>query len=191
MTPNRRQRSWQDLSAFPFAVSRETARFLDTLGELVPIEETRDRKTSIDRWLDEAVRLGVATPDEAALAGGEVAPTLHERPEPIYLAMFANGDDDLLYEEGERARTREALLAPPDEGGRIRLASGPAFAVVRKTTRRTGVVTESNVLPKGAVVRSRVPWPFAVRPRNGWSANTFVAPRTLEVLDAPPRRRAA
>jgi len=191
MTPKNRRRSWQDLSAFPLAVSREAARFLDTLEELVSLPEIRDRKTSFDRWLDEAVRLGVATPDEAALVGDEVAPTLHERPEPLYLAMFVSGDDDLLYEEGERARTREALSAPPDEGGRVRLASGSAFAVVRKTTRRTGVVVESNVLPKGASVRSRVPWPFAVRPRNGWSANTFVAPRTLEVLEIPPRRLAA
>lgn len=191
MTPNHRRNSWQDLSAFPFAVSRETARFLDTLEELVGLPESPDRKTSIDRWLDAAVGLGVATPDEAARAGGELAPTLHERPEPLYLAMFVNGDDDLLYEEGERARTREALSAPPHESGKIRLVSGPAFVAVRKTTRRTGVVVDSNTLPKGAVVRSRVPWAFAVRPRNGWSANTFVAPRTLEVLEVPPRRLAA
>ena len=191
MTPKIRRRSWQDLSAFPLSVSRETARFLDTLEELVDLPENGDRKTSFGGWLDQAVRVGVASADEAALVGGEVAPTLHERPEPLYLAMFTNGDDDLLYEEGERARTREALQILPDEGGRIRLVSGPAYAVVRKTTRRSGVVVSSNVLPKGAMVRSRVPWPFAVRPRNGWSANTFVSPRTLEVLGGPPRRRAA
>lgn len=109
--------------------------------------------------------------------------------DPMFLSMFANGDYDFLYEDGERERLSEAQQALPPKAEVYRLSDDRHFVVVQKLTKRTGVVVDSNLLPKGAEVRSRVNWPFAVKPRNGWGAATLVAPRTLEVLSVP--RRAA
>lgn len=185
----RQARSWRRLSAFPLSVPRETAELLDTVGELLAIPETGERRRSFHRWLDAAEASGVLTREERTQSSRKVDLTLHESPEPMYLAMFLNGDDDLLYEEAERERILErgAVRSPVDREIVLRAAS--AFIVVRRTTKREGIVVESSLpkFRKGSVVRCATPWAFAVRPRNGWSQDTFVAPRTLALVDLARR----
>ena len=140
------------------------------------------------RVVKNAADRGLISSRERESAEEEVRLTLHQRPEPLYLAMFANGDDDLLYEEAARDRYSEALALLPGKGAPVRLSDERTYVVILPTTKRTGVVVESNRLRRGAQVRCRVNWPFAARPRNSWSPSTLVSPRTLEVFGAPARR---
>lgn len=182
--------SWRELSAFPAVVGPAVAELLDTVEELLPPEVGGPRASAFGGWLGKASLHGLVSREEWELAHREVGLTLHERPEPIYLAMFANGDDDLLYEEAARDRYNEAVAALPRKGAPVRLSDERTFVVIEPATKRTGVVVESNLLRRGAQVRCRVNWPFAAKPRNSWSSATLVSPKTLEVLGAPPRRAA-
>jgi hypothetical protein len=107
--------------------------------------------------------------------------------DPLYLSMFANGDYDFLYEEGERSRIQEVTESLPQSRERYRLQDARTYVVIDKISKKAGRVVESNFWPKGARVRSRVNWRFAVKPRNGWSPSTFVSPRTLFIPDLPDR----
>lgn len=106
-----------------------------------------------------------------------------EKVDPMFLSMFANGDYDFLYEEGERSRILEFTAVLPTSGERYRLQDARHYVVIEKTSKKAGRVVESNLWPRGAQVRSRVNWRFAVKPRNGWSPVTFVSPRTLRIQD--------
>jgi len=183
-----RTNSWRTLSAFPASVGPAVAELLDSIEELLPPEMQGSRKDTVDQWLNDASDRGLISSRERECAEEEVRLTLHQRPEPLYLAMFANGDDDLLYEEAARDRYSEAVAALPEKGAPLRISDERSYVVIRPSTKRTGVVIESNLLRSGAQVRCRVNWPFAARPRNSWSSSTLVSPRTLEVLGAPSRR---
>lgn len=113
-----------------------------------------------------------------------------EKVDPLFLSMFANGDYDFLYEEGERSRIQEVTDLLPQSREKYRLQDARTYVVIEKISKKTGRVVESNFWPKGAELRSRVNWRFAVKPRNGWSPSTFVSPRTLFLQD-PPLRQAA
>lgn len=104
--------------------------------------------------------------------------------DPLFLSMFANGDYDFLYEEGERSRIQESTEALPRSGERFRLQDARHFVVIEKISKKAGRVVLSNLWPTGAEVRSRVNWRFAVKPRNGWSPVTFVSPKTLWIQNA-------
>ena len=104
-----------------------------------------------------------------------------ETVDPMALSMFVNGDYDFLYEEGEAARIQESSAALPRNSEHFRLQDARHFVLVKRISKKSGLVVESNLWPKGAQVRSRVNWRFAVKPRNGWSPRTFVSPRTLTV----------
>lgn len=182
--------SWRTLSAFPASVGPAAAQLLDSIEELMLAHRHGSAEDTFDLWLRTAAECGLISPQEKEEAREEVELTLHERPEPLYLAMFANGDDDLLYEEAARDRYGEALQRLPEKGAPLRLTDDRSFVVIEPTTKRTGVVVESNLFRRGLEVRSRVNWTFAVKPRNSWSSSTLVAPRTLEVLRAPHRRAA-
>lgn len=187
MAPN--SKSWRALSAFPFSVPKVKAELLDLVGELLPIPDMGERRRSFSRWLDAAEVNGVLTREERIESAEAVDLTLHERPDPMFLSMFVNGDDDLLYEEAERERILERGASRPSVDDQVVLRAARAFIVVQRTTKREGVVVESS-LPKfrtGSVVRCATTWAYAVKPRNGWSADTFVAPRTLELVDRSPR----
>jgi hypothetical protein len=188
MHSNKRAFSWRNLSAFPASVGPAVAELLDSVQELLPPDDQGSRESSFDQWLANAARCGLISSRERDAAGEEVRLTLHERPEPLYLAMFANGDDDLLYEEAARDRYSEAVAMLPEKGAPIRLADDRSYVVVEPTTKRTGVVVASNLLRRGAQVRCRVNWPFAARPRNSWSPSTLVSPKTLSVTGAAARR---
>jgi hypothetical protein len=103
--------------------------------------------------------------------------------DPLFFSMFANGDYDFLYEEGERSRIQEVTEQLPQSRERYRLQDARSYVVIEKISKKSGCVVESNLWPKGATVRSRVNWAFAVKPRNGWSPSTFVSPRTLFLQD--------
>lgn len=180
--------SWRNLSAFPASVGPAVAELLDSVEELLAADIRCSPGSTFDQWLANAADRGLISSRERESAEEEVRLTLHERPEPLYLAMFANGDDDLLYEEAARDRYSEAVALLPGKGAPVRISDERTYVVILPTTKRTGVVVESNLLRRGAQVRCRVNWPFAARPRNSWNSSTLVSPRTLEVLGAPARR---
>jgi hypothetical protein len=105
--------------------------------------------------------------------------------DPLALAMFANGDYDFLYEEGERSRLLETPDAPPKDSERYRLQDARHYVVIEKTSKKAGIVVESDLWPKGTRVRSRVNWRFGIKPRHSWSPVTFVSPRTLTLEEGP------
>jgi len=113
-----------------------------------------------------------------------------EKVDPLFLSMFANGDYDFLYEEGERSLIQEVTDLLPQSRKRFRLQDARTYVVIEKITKKTGCVVESNHWPKGATVRSRVNWAFAVKPINGWRLSTFVSPRTLFIPVLPNRQAA-
>ncbi len=185
-------KSWRKLSAFPLSVPKETAGLLDTVDELLPIPDMGERRRSFSRWLDAAEANGVLTRAERIEAAEKVDLTLHEKPDPMYLAMFVNGDDDLLYEEADRERVLELGASRVLVDDQVVLRAARSLIVVRRTSKREGVVVRSNLskFRKGSVVRCATPWAFAVKPRNGWSDDTFVAPRTLALVDLSSRSAA-
>lgn len=182
---------WRRLVAFAALLSPQVSGLLDSLEELLPVpRDPEGRKEAFLSWLERAAQLGLLRESERDLLNETVRLRLHEEPDPMYLAMFAHGDDDLLYEEAERERQAAAQADLPKAGDRFRVADDRRFVEVRKTGKRTGVVLRSNFLPRGTEVRSQVNWPFAAKPRNSWSQATLVSPRTLKVLGAPGRRAA-
>lgn len=75
----------------------------------------------------------------------------------------------------------------------VRLVGGntakPQWVELVPQSSRQGVVTASNLLEPGTVVRSRIPWPHAVRPKAEGSALTIGDPRWLRVVELPRTQR--
>jgi hypothetical protein len=75
----------------------------------------------------------------------------------------------------------------------VRLVAGnpakPQWVELVPQSSRQGVVTASNLLEPGTVVRSRMPWTHAVRPRATGSTTTTGDPRWLRVVSLPTPQR--
>lgn len=75
----------------------------------------------------------------------------------------------------------------------VRLVAGnkalPQWVELVPESSRQGVVTASNLLEPGTVVRSRIPWSHAVRPKAQGSAATTGDPRWLRVVSLPAPQR--
>jgi len=67
--------SWRDLIKYPNLLGRADPRvveILDTLEELIPIEEGRDRLMRMSEWLDKAYNEELITPNEDVLIKHEL-----------------------------------------------------------------------------------------------------------------------
>lgn len=179
--------SWRRACAYPAVIQEETRVLLDSLEELTPIPRGHGVRTSVLAWLENSTQAGLLTPGEAYAAQTELRPTLHAKPDRYFLHLFLDGEDDLLLEEGECERLRETAAHRP-EPETIRLVGGPWTATIIPLTRQKGVVRESNCLRKGALILSRIPWNRAGHIRGTWTEDTFVHPKSLEILPSPSRR---
>jgi len=130
-----------------------------------------------------------------------------QKPLRHYFRWFVNGryerlfglyQDDLRVEElVRRFDEREARKAALKKS--VRLQGGtpkrPLWVELVPESTRQATVVASNVLARGTVVRSRVPWSQAVRPRAEGSEHTFVDPGWLRIVRlptaVPARRRVA
>jgi hypothetical protein len=180
---------WRTLAAYPGALGPDVGALLDQVEELLPVSRLGDRKTSALAWLGQALGSGILTPAEAARAQDELRPTLHAKPDRYFLHLFLDGEDEILYEDGESERLRESAAHRSRET-LIRLVGGRSTATILPLTRQKGIVRGSNCLPPGAVIFSRVPWNRAAHLRGTWTEDTLVHPKSLEILE-PSRRQVA
>jgi|GEM_PF-5349602 len=181
--------TWRSLIAYPGRLSKETARLLDSIAELVPIpKESDSRKDTIEEWLTGAGRAGILTSAEAAAVMAELDSKLYEPPDPYFRSLFLDGKVERLYEEGESDRIRESAAASKvNPTVRLSAGGGKSLAVIRPLTNREGVVVRSNFLVKGSTVRAEAPWRHVTRLRESWSGDTILNPRSLEVTSVPKR----
>ncbi len=178
--------SWRRACAYPAVIQEETRGLLDLLEELAPIPDGHGGRSSVLAWIQNSTQAGLLTPDEANAAETELRPTLHAKPDRYFLHLFLDGEDDLLLEDGECERLRETA-AHRLEPETIRLVGGPWTATIIPLTRQKGVVRESNCLRKGAHILSRIPWNRAGHIRGTWTEDTFVHPKSLEIIASPSR----
>jgi hypothetical protein len=110
-----------------------------------------------------------------------------------YSAFLESRYDRLfaMYQEESRIRAliealdrKEALRAAIQQC--VRLVGGsaarPEWVELRPQTQRQGVVLAGNVFRPGTVVRSKIPWSHALRPRTPGLPHTWVAPRWLRAV---------
>jgi hypothetical protein len=95
---------------------------------------------------------------------------------------------EALVEAFDRRETHRAALKKC-----VRLVAGntakPQWVELVPQSSRQGVVTASNLLEPGTVVRSRMPWTHAVRPKAQGSTVTTGDPRWLKVVSLPTPQR--
>lgn len=132
---------------------------------------------------------------------------LRQKPLRHYRQWFLNGQYDRLfglYQDDERTldlvrRFDERMARKAALKKNVRLQGGtakrPLWVELVPESTRQATVELSNFLAKGTVVRSRIPWSQAVRPRAVGSERTFVDPGWLKVIRlpmaVPARRRVA
>ena len=95
---------------------------------------------------------------------------------------------DALVEALDRKEAHRAALKKC-----VRLVAGtpakPQWVELVPQSMRQGVVTSSNFLEPGTVVRSRMPWTHAIRPKAPGTMMTTGDPRWLRVVSLPTPQR--
>jgi len=181
-------KTWRAVSAYPRSVSPDAAELFDVVEELLPLspDSCADRKTVLTEWLSDAESRKILTPRERAYLVSEIGPSLHDRPDRYYLHLFIDDQFQWLYEDAEKERLYQQRETAP-KGIRLCACNGRFLVVLEPRTNRTGVVVRSNIgsIPKGSLVRSRVPWMHASRLRESWDQNTTYDPRWLSVVSVP------
>lgn len=116
-------------------------------------------------------------------------------------SAFLNGQWDCLFGAYEAGSRVEMLVEAFDRRDArrtalklcVRLVAGnpakPKWVELVPQSSRQGVVTSSNLLEPGTVVRSRMPWTHAARPKAPGSTMTMGDPRWLRVVSLPTPQR--
>lgn len=107
--------------------------------------------------------------------------TNHAKPYPQYLYYFLSGRYDRLYAAAADYRGEETDY--------IHLAAdcGRWWAVIKRSSNRSGTVLWSSFLRSGTTVRSKFGWDYAKRLRRPGSIDTMVNPRWLDAFYVSPR----
>lgn len=126
---------------------------------------------------------------------------MRRKPLSWAFSAFLNGQWDRLFGAYEADSRVEALVEALDrkEAHRaelkkcVRLVAGtpakPQWVELVPQSMRQGVVTSSNLLQAGTVVRSRMSWAHAIRPKAPGVAITTGDPRWLRVVSLPTPQR--
>jgi hypothetical protein len=126
---------------------------------------------------------------------------MRHKPFSWAFSAFLNGQWDRLFGTYSEDSRVDALVEALDrkEAHRaelkkcVRLVAGnpgkPQWVELVPQSTRQGVVTASNLVEPGTVVRSRIPWSHAIRPRAPGSAITTGDPRWLQVVSMPAPQR--
>ena len=126
---------------------------------------------------------------------------MRQRPFSWAFSAFLNGRWDSLFGTYQADSRVVSLVEALDrkEAHRaalkkcVRLVAGtsakPQWVEIVPQSMRQGVVTASNLLRPGTVVRSRMPWTHAIRPKAQGSAITTGDPRWLRVVSLPSPQR--
>ena len=127
---------------------------------------------------------------------------MRHKPNSWAFSAFLNSQWDRLFGTYSEDSRVEALVEAFDrrEAHRaalkvcVRLVAGtparPQWVELVPQSTRQGVVTASNLVEPGTVVRSRMPWTHAVRPKAPGSIVTTGDPRWLRVVSLPTPQRA-